>query len=517
MSKCISFYRISKQSFDNDTSTVYKEGGLYFIFDSTKERGCIYACTAGGNKSTARFEAYSTADSLHFVDYDNIDSSLGVKIYTNPSNYVVIKSDEPLLFASKTSSSVVFTDSVFESTEEGVTNISEYAVYITSAGVKSFVQEGAEFRTKASVDDLLAGKQATLTSGTNIKTVNGYSLLGSGNIEISGGQASEYTAGSNIDITDHVISTKNVPTNTEMTTAITAAISGHASDSSLHVTGAEKVVWNSKQDAIDDLASIRSGASAGATAVQPATLTAHINDGVLHVTTEQKTAWNNKYDKPSTGIPKTDLASNVQTSLGLADTALQSHQSIKTINNNTLTGSGNVTVAGNIYMNGVSKTPTTSGTNIGRVDIGNVAQSIYMNNTSYTPTTGSTNTGRVNLGTVVTAVRVNGSDKSVSSGRVDLGEIYSKSDTNALVENEVAARESAVNAEANTRSQADTNLNNIKQNNINTLTGYSNSNNIVLVSIEGNIQWKPFNNILAGSTTPISSEGNNGDIYIQTQ
>ena len=48
------------------------------------------------------------------------------------------------------------------------------------------------------------------------------------------------------------------------------------------------------------------------------------------------------YSKPSGGIPKTDLASAVQTSLGKADTALQSHQTIKTINGNTITGSGNV-------------------------------------------------------------------------------------------------------------------------------------------------------------------------------
>ena len=48
------------------------------------------------------------------------------------------------------------------------------------------------------------------------------------------------------------------------------------------------------------------------------------------------------YSKPSTGIPKSDLASDVQTSLGKADTALQSHQTLKTINGNTITGSGNV-------------------------------------------------------------------------------------------------------------------------------------------------------------------------------
>lgn len=46
------------------------------------------------------------------------------------------------------------------------------------------------------------------------------------------------------------------------------------------------------------------------------------------VTTNEKSAWNGKYDKPSGGIPSTDLASAVQTSLGKADTALQSHQDI---------------------------------------------------------------------------------------------------------------------------------------------------------------------------------------------
>lgn len=33
----------------------------------------------------------------------------------------------------------------------------------------------------------LAGKQATLVSGTNIKTINNESILGPGNIEVQGG------------------------------------------------------------------------------------------------------------------------------------------------------------------------------------------------------------------------------------------------------------------------------------------------------------------------------------------
>ena len=56
-----------------------------------------------------------------------------------------------------------------------------------------------------------------------------------------------------------------------------------------------KNALDAKQDTISDLQTIRDGAAAGATA----------------------------YQKPGTGIPKTDLASGVQTSLGLADSALQ--------------------------------------------------------------------------------------------------------------------------------------------------------------------------------------------------
>lgn len=50
-----------------------------------------------------------------------------------------------------------------------------------------------------------SGKQDALVSGTNIKTINNESILGSGNITIQGG-GSSYTAGDNINITNDVIS-----------------------------------------------------------------------------------------------------------------------------------------------------------------------------------------------------------------------------------------------------------------------------------------------------------------------
>lgn len=49
----------------------------------------------------------------------------------------------------------------------------------------------------------------------------------------------------------------------------------------------------------------------------------HEADTDIHITASERTAWNAKYDKPGTGIPKTDLAADVQASLGKADTALQ--------------------------------------------------------------------------------------------------------------------------------------------------------------------------------------------------
>ena len=55
--------------------------------------------------------------------------------------------------------------------------------FITSAALSGYA-------TESYVNTQLSSKQDTLVSGTNIKTINGQSLLGSGNISISGGGAS---------------------------------------------------------------------------------------------------------------------------------------------------------------------------------------------------------------------------------------------------------------------------------------------------------------------------------------
>jgi hypothetical protein len=60
------------------------------------------------------------------------------------------------------------------------------------------------YYTKSETNTLLGGKQETLVSGTNIKTINNESILGSGNIDIQGG--STYTAGRGISIANDTIS-----------------------------------------------------------------------------------------------------------------------------------------------------------------------------------------------------------------------------------------------------------------------------------------------------------------------
>ena len=59
--------------------------------------------------------------------------------------------------------------------------------YLTEHQDISGKADKATTYTKSDVDTALSGKQATLVSGENIKTINNQSLLGSGNINIQGG------------------------------------------------------------------------------------------------------------------------------------------------------------------------------------------------------------------------------------------------------------------------------------------------------------------------------------------
>lgn len=138
-------------------------------------------------------------------------------------------------------------------------------------------------QTQSAISGAVLTKQDTLVSGTNIKTINNESLLGSGNITISGGGSSniveltqaQYDSLATKDpdtlyiITDaQAINMNDYWTSAQTSSAITQAVSGyqpitgmsaytqqsdfaaHSGNTGIHTTTAEKAVWNGKQDAL---------------------------------------------------------------------------------------------------------------------------------------------------------------------------------------------------------------------------------------------------------------------------
>ena len=105
----------------------------------------------------------------------------------------------------------------------------------------------SETSGKTEISNALSNKQDVLVSGTNIKTINGNSILGSGNLDIQGGGSS---------IT--VVQTTGTSTGDVMSqSAVTASLSGkadssaltaHTANTTVHVTASEKQTWNNKSN-----------------------------------------------------------------------------------------------------------------------------------------------------------------------------------------------------------------------------------------------------------------------------
>lgn len=131
------------------------------------------------------------------------------------------------------------------------------------------------------------------------------------------------------------------------------------------------------------------------------------------ITSSNISTWNGKYAKPSTGIPKTDLASAVQTSLGLADTALQSFTETDPVFS--ASAASGITSSDISDWNSKSEVSvtrhTTSGTNIADLTIDGTTTKLYA------PTGG---------GGGITDVEVDGT--SVVTGGVASIDLTGKSD-----------------------------------------------------------------------------------------
>ena len=183
------------------------------------------------------------------------------------------------------------------------------------------------------------------------------------------------------------------------------------------------------------------GTSTG-TAADGKVVADHIANTVVHITAAERTTWNAKgsYSKPSGGIPKTDLADAVQNSLGLADSALQSHQDISGKADKSATVS---TVAYDTTNKKITKTINGTTTDVVsastlKADMGLTKSDVGLGNVgnfkavSTAASQGLSSTeqsnARANIGAgtgngTVTGVKVNGSTKDPSSGIVDIGTV----------------------------------------------------------------------------------------------
>ena len=178
--------------------------------------------------------------------------------------------------------------------------------------------------TASALVELNNTKQNILVSGTNIKTINSQSLLGSGNIEIQGGSGSDYSAGANIDITDNVISVTGITVPTSNT--------AFTNDAGYVNSGEVETQIESK------------GYITGYTETDPVFMASPASG----ITEQNIIDWDAKLDSSALTqyytSAQTDTAISNATS-GKQDT-LVSGTNIKTINNQSLLGSGNIEIQG---------------------------------------------------------------------------------------------------------------------------------------------------------------------------
>jgi hypothetical protein len=118
----------------------------------------------------------------------------------------------------------------------------------------------------------------------------------------------------------------------------------HSNDAVRHITNAERLSWNAKylkpstgvpETDLDTTVQSKLNQAATKTEVgnHTSNSTVHITelerqnwnghkaDAVIHIVAEERSKWNAKYDRPSTGIPETDLSAGLQTKINSMTTS----------------------------------------------------------------------------------------------------------------------------------------------------------------------------------------------------
>lgn len=164
----------------------------------------------------------------------------------------------------------------------------------------------ANYYTKTETDTALATKQATLVSGTNIKTINNESILGSGNIDIQGG-------GGSVTVDDALSTTSENPVQNKV---IANALNSKGESLMWDITASPmKYAQLRLQTGMTAISSANlklgdylqygypTSSALNITGLTPTTdFETHTGDTTIHVTSTEKTAWNGAATNASNAI-----------------------------------------------------------------------------------------------------------------------------------------------------------------------------------------------------------------------
>lgn len=184
-----------------------------------------------------------------------------------------------------------------------------------STSGETYVIRDAEQKSRLdTLEPVVEGKQDTLVSGENIKTINNQSILGSGNIEIGGGSGAVDSVNGKTGTVVLNASDVGAASETDLTT--------HTSNTTVHVTSAEKEEWSGKQD---KLTSENAGDNVIISEV----------GGVVKISSTGGGSGSANWGSiGGTLSDQTDLKNALDAKLESGD--------LKTINNESLAGSGNI-------------------------------------------------------------------------------------------------------------------------------------------------------------------------------
>ena len=224
-------YAVSAGSATSATSATNATNATYATYLGTSQsnysKSSLDTALAGklGTGDTAvNSDKLDGQHASYFVNTATTQTISGVKTFTDN---IIGEKDISAHGSGGTQSSV-------QSVIDSITTTASSITAVSAVDALSY-RQGVVLNNK--ITGLTSTKQDKLVSGTNIKTINGNSILGSGNLVIEGGGGSSYSAGANISIQNNIISVTGITANSlSQLTAGTASYAAALGTSSANYT-----------------------------------------------------------------------------------------------------------------------------------------------------------------------------------------------------------------------------------------------------------------------------------------